>query len=63
MAAGTYGRALLAGEAGAEGGGAFGISPWQLALGLGASGLAIWYVGRLAKSALDEVEETLDADD
>jgi uncharacterized membrane protein YdjX (TVP38/TMEM64 family) len=54
VAAGTYGKELLAGaEAGGGGGG---VALWQVALGLAASGLAVTYVGRVAKEALDAAE-------
>lgn len=65
VAAGTYSRQLLDGEAGVEPG----VHGWQLALGLGASALVIAYIGRLAKEALADVEgvawsvdETIDLD-
>jgi uncharacterized membrane protein YdjX (TVP38/TMEM64 family) len=61
VAAGTYGRELMLGlteGAGGAGGGSGGmVQPWQVALGLGVSGVAVWYVGRLATKALAELEE------
>jgi hypothetical protein len=42
--------------AGAGGSGGM-VQPWQVALGLGVSGVAVWYVGRLATKALAELEE------
>ena len=51
--AGSYGRVLLdAGE-----GGSMGVESWQVALGAAVTLLALYYVGRLAKGALDEVED------
>ena len=51
--AGSYGRVLLdAGE-----GGSVGVESWQLALGAAVTLVALWYVGRLAKRALDDVED------
>ena len=54
VAAGHYGREVLAG--GAEGGAAPGaaIEPWQLALGATLSLASMAYVGRLATQALQE---------
>ncbi len=37
-----------------------GISSWQLAVGAGVTILAIGYIGRLAKQALDEADDDLD---
>jgi uncharacterized membrane protein YdjX (TVP38/TMEM64 family) len=58
VAAGTYGRELMLGlteGASAAGGGM--VQPWQVALGAGVSGIAVWYVGRIATKALAELEE------
>lgn len=52
VAAGTYGKGLLTGE-GMEGGG---LEMWQIALAIGLTTLAVGYIGRLAKNAIDEVE-------
>ena len=38
-------------------GGSVGVESWQVALGAAVTLLALWYVGRLAKGALDDVEE------
>lgn len=48
---GAIGRAVLM-----EGEGALTIDPWQVGLGLGATLLALGFVGRLAKNAIDEVD-------
>ena len=50
--AGNYGRALIDGD-----GDVGGVKGWQVALGLGVTVLAVGYIGRLAKKALDDVEE------
>lgn len=49
--AGNYGRALIDtdGEMG-------GVKGWQVALGLGITVLAVGYIGKVAKKALDDVE-------
>jgi uncharacterized membrane protein len=39
-----------------EGEGSIGLESWQLALGLSLTLLAMGFVGRLAKQAIDEVE-------
>lgn len=51
VAAGTYGKQLLEG-----GGGLEGLSWWQIAAALGASGLAVGYIARLASQAVAEME-------
>jgi uncharacterized membrane protein YdjX (TVP38/TMEM64 family) len=57
VAAGTYGRDFfLGGAEGMAGSGAGGVEPWQVAVGLSVTLLAVGYVGRLAKKALTEVE-------
>ena len=38
-------------------GGSMGVENWQLALGAAVTLFALWYVGRIAKRALDDVEE------
>jgi uncharacterized membrane protein YdjX (TVP38/TMEM64 family) len=49
--AGDYGRTLLDGE------GEFaGVAGWQVALGLGVTVLALGYIGKVAKKALDDAE-------
>ncbi len=49
--AGNYGREYLdGGEAG------LGVAWWQIALGAGATALALGYIGQVAKKALDEAE-------
>ena len=50
--AGNYGRALIDGD-----GDVGGVKGGQVALGLGITILAIGYIGKLAKKALDDVEE------
>uniref|UniRef100_A0A7S0X0V0 VTT domain-containing protein n=1 Tax=Chlamydomonas leiostraca TaxID=1034604 RepID=A0A7S0X0V0_9CHLO len=50
--AGCIGRAVLM-----EGEGAMSINPWQVGLGLGATLLALGFVGHLAKKAIEEVED------
>ena len=55
VAAGTYGREIMLGAA--EGGTGALVQPWQVALGVGVSGIAVWYVGRLATKALKEIED------
>jgi len=53
---GSYGRALLdSGEAGA-----LGVEGWQVAAGAAVTLLALGYVGRVAKKALDEADVELD---
>jgi uncharacterized membrane protein YdjX (TVP38/TMEM64 family) len=55
VSAGSYGRKVIDG---ADAGG--GISSWQIAVGAAVTILAIGYIGRLAKQALDEVDDDLD---
>lgn len=58
VAAGTYGRELMLGlTEGASGAAGGGVQPWQIALGVTVSGLAVWYVGRVATKALAELDE------
>ena len=52
VAAGTYGKQLLEGG----GGGVEGVAWWQVALAVGASGVAVLYIGSLAKAALADVD-------
>lgn len=56
VAAGTYGKEYLIG-----GEGRMGVEPWQLALGVGFTVLALWYVGSVAKKALEEVDDSFDS--
>lgn len=49
VAAGAYGKEYLIG-----GEGGLGVQPWQLALGLGFTALALWYIGNVAKKALQD---------
>jgi uncharacterized membrane protein YdjX (TVP38/TMEM64 family) len=80
VAAGSYGRALLrvgeavvASEAGSEGGvsssaaaamgGGGAVQPWQVALGLALSAASLGYVGRLATKALEEAAEEIEAEE
>ncbi|GIL85157.1 hypothetical protein Vretimale_10844 [Volvox reticuliferus] len=51
VSAGHLGKAALI-----DGEGSVGVESWQVALGLGVTLLAIGYVGRLAKTAIEEVE-------
>ena len=55
VAAGTYGRDVFLGAA--TGGHGALLQPWQIALGVGVSGMAVWYVGSLATKALSELED------
>lgn len=58
VAAGSYSKALLVkGDAGA---GLAGVPLWQVALGVGATVTAIWYIGRLARNALAEADEGIE---
>ena len=49
--AGNYGRALIDTD-----GDVGGVKGWQVALGLGITVLAVGYIGKVAKKALDDVE-------
>ncbi|EFJ44910.1 hypothetical protein VOLCADRAFT_121223 [Volvox carteri f. nagariensis] len=51
VSAGHLGKAALM-----DGEGSVGVESWQVALGLGVTLLAIGYVGRLAKTAIEEAE-------
>ena len=51
VGAGSYGSLLVSGSAGG------GIPTWQLGLGAGFTTLALWYIGKLAKEALAEVDD------
>jgi uncharacterized membrane protein YdjX (TVP38/TMEM64 family) len=66
VAAGSYGKDLLGAESGGTGPGngidgaaAMGSSypSWQIGLAVVATAAVVWYVGKLAKAALAEVEE------
>ena len=61
VAAGMYGRDLLLDVAvdGGSSSSSGGIQSWQVALAVTVSGLAVWYVGRIATSALSELEEDM----
>lgn len=64
VAAGTYGKELLIGEGlGVVGSGTGGFQAWHVALAVGFTGLAVYYVGKLAKNALAELESGGDDDD
>jgi hypothetical protein len=52
VTAGHIGRAILID--GGEGG--LSVAPWQVAVGVGASLLAIGFIGTLAKRAIDEAD-------
>lgn len=53
VTAGHVGKAILVeGQAGAVS-----VAPWQVLLGLGASLLAIGFIGQLAKKAVEEADE------
>jgi hypothetical protein len=51
VTAGHVGKAVLT-----EGEGSFGVESWQVAVALGATILALGFVGRLAKSAVEEAD-------
>ncbi|KAK9902727.1 hypothetical protein WJX75_004090 [Coccomyxa subellipsoidea] len=51
VAAGSYGRALLDGS-----GEGLAVEPWQVAAALGFTAIALAYLGRVAKDALDEAD-------
>lgn len=55
VAAGTYGKDLLVGT-GELGAAAGGFQPWQVALAIGCSALAVLYVGKVAKDALSDLD-------
>ena len=58
VSAGYVGKAvLLEGTAHAGDGGGFDLAPWQIALGVGASILAIGFIGQLAKRAIEEADD------
>ena len=52
--AGSYGRKVMDGM---EGGAS--VSSWQVAVGAAVTFLAIGYIGRIAKQALDEVDDDM----
>lgn len=52
MTAGHVGKAVLT-----EGEGSFGVESWQVAVALGATVLALGFVGRLAKNAVEEADK------
>lgn len=52
VTAGTYGKQLLTGEGLA----AAGVEWWQIGVGVGFTVIALWYVGKLATDALQELE-------
>jgi hypothetical protein len=59
VTAGHLGRAVLM-----EGGeSALSIAPWQVAVGVGASLLAIGFIGQIAKRAIDEADAEAEARD
>lgn len=51
VTAGHVGKAVLT-----EGEGSFGVESWQVAVALGATVLALGFVGRLAKNAVEEAD-------
>lgn len=51
VTAGHVGKAVLT-----EGEGSFGVESWQVAVALGATILALGFVGRLAKNAVEEAD-------
>jgi len=60
VAAGTYGKEFLLGAGeGAAGSGQGGFQPWQVAVALGCTALAVGYVGMLAKNALKDVDSEI----
>jgi uncharacterized membrane protein YdjX (TVP38/TMEM64 family) len=54
VSAGSYGRKVMDGM---EGGAS--VSSWQVAVGAAVTFLAIGYIGRIAKQALDEVDDDM----
>jgi hypothetical protein len=51
VTAGHVGKAVLT-----EGEGSFGVESWQVAVALGATVLALGFVGQLAKNAVEEAD-------
>lgn len=51
VCAGHVGKAVLS-----EGEGSLGVETWQVALALGATAIALGFVGRLAKQAVEEAD-------
>ena len=51
VTAGHVGKAVLT-----EGEGSFGVESWQVAVALGATVLALGFVGRLARNAVEEAD-------
>jgi hypothetical protein len=51
MCPGHVGKAVLS-----EGEGSLGVETWQFALALGATAIALGFVGRLAKQAVEEAD-------
>jgi len=51
VTAGHVGKAVLT-----EGEGSFGVESWQVGIALGATVLALGFVGRLAKNAVEEAD-------
>ncbi|KAG2493096.1 hypothetical protein HYH03_008759 [Edaphochlamys debaryana] len=58
VTAGHLGKAALV-----EGEGSLGVESWQVVLGLGVTLLAIGYVGRLAKTAIEEADQQSDIEE
>jgi hypothetical protein len=54
------GSAAAAGAAGGGGGG-MSVAPWQLAVGVGASLVAIAFIGQIATKAIEEADREADA--
>lgn len=54
VGAGSYGSLLVGAS---EGAGGAGIPVWQLGLGAGFTVFALWYIGKIAKDALEDVDE------
>lgn len=52
VSAGVAGRAVLEGSGGMEG-----LEPWQMALGLATTVVALGFVGHMAKGAIAEMEQ------
>lgn len=52
MTAGHVGKAVLS-----EGEGSLGVETWQVALALGATALALGFVGHLARQAVEEADK------
>jgi uncharacterized membrane protein YdjX (TVP38/TMEM64 family) len=52
VTAGHFSKAVLV-----EGEGSLSVEPWQIALGIGATALALGFIGQLAKKAVEEADQ------